>query len=335
MPKPFKRIRPKKYYKILKTESDGVDIDYSMTFRITDSCNFKCGYCFWNDGINYPYEAVTQTVANLYDFFVKEGFKSVLFYFHGGEPSLHPQVIEILKYMRAKEKEYGIKTYLEFQTNLSLKKQVYIDINDYVDFFDVTYHHLEVTKHNNYPTFKDNLETVSGYGNLRNLDIMLENVEENDIDHFYSNIKEILEYPCQYSEMIYGFCHYKYNAETKQRYLDFYKKHNKYEQQYEIDGKIYNTNDLFKEGLDCRGWICDVGQRNITINGDGNVFMCGIHMTNFTHRCSDDPPYTNIVTDPSWSGKMSILRKIPFKCRWDFCGGDFYIPRYKKDESEI
>lgn len=327
-----KRITPKEFYKILKTEADDIEIDYSVTFRITDSCNFKCGYCFWHNGINYSLEDIKTTISKLFEFFNKERFKNVLIYFHGGEPSIHPNLIEILTYIREVESNSNVSAFLEFQTNLSQRKEKYEEIKSYVDTFNVSYHHLEVMRNNNYETFIDNLKYLGSEGCLKNLDIMLENVSEDDLANFYNNIKEMLKVPCKYSEMIYGFCHYKFNEETKKKHLDFYKENNKYEQQYNIDGVTYNTNDLFKIGLDCRGWSCQVGRKNITINGDGNVFMCGIHMTNHTHRCSDDPPYTNIVTDSLSLSKLSILRKINFKCRWDFCGGDFYVPRKKSIE---
>lgn len=323
------KICPKDSYEIVQTEDNGVAVDYSVTFRVSDSCNFKCGYCFWHNGINYDYSQITQTLLGLFSFFKKENFKSVLLYFHGGEPSIHPNIIETLELIRELENTHPVKVYIEFQTNLSLPKITYSRIKDYVDSFSVSYHHLEVCRNDNYGTFIQNLEYISGLGYVKNLDIMLENVHDDGLEDFYSKIKYMLTLPCKYSEMIYGFCHYRFNEDTKKKHLDFYKENNKYEQKYLIDGVQYNTNDLFKIGLDCRGWTCNVGLKHITVNGDGNVFMCGIHMTNHTHRCSDDPPYTNLVSDSTALSKLSILRKINFKCRWDFCGGDFYVSRHK------
>jgi hypothetical protein len=94
-----------------------------------------------------------------------------------------------------------------------------------------------------------------------------------------------------------------------------------------IDDVIYTTNDLFKLGIDARGWKCAAGQESITINGDGNVFHCGIHMTNFIRDSQPETPYTNLVTDKLAVTKLSILYKTGTTCRWDYCGGDFYLSR--------
>ena len=129
--------------------------------------------------------------------------------------------------------------------------------------------------------------------------------------------------------MIYGFCHYKYPPEVEKRHMDFYKAHNKTEQQYEIDGQLYTTNDLFKYGVDARGWKCAAGVESITINGDGNVFNCGIHMTNYIRQSTDEQPFTNLVHDKLAITKMSILYRSGTICKWDYCGGDFYLSRTK------
>ena len=81
--------------------------------------------------------------------------------------------------------------------------------------------------------------------------------------------------------------------------------------------------------MDCRGWHCEAGTTSITVNGDGNVFNCGIHMTNFTNRCISEKPFTNLVTDKNAVKKLSILHKTGTKCRWNYCGGDFYLERNK------
>jgi hypothetical protein len=48
-------------------------------------------------------------------------------------------------------------------------------------------------------------------------------------------------------------------------------------------------------------------------------------MTNFTNRCSDTTPFTNIRTDKMAINKLIILSKIGMKCKWEYCGGDFYL----------
>jgi MoaA/NifB/PqqE/SkfB family radical SAM enzyme len=209
--------------------------------------------------------------------------------------------------------------------------------------FNASFHYLELKRLNKIKNFEHNWEVLKELGiPIHNMDIMMENVERGDrwyqgktvevipeefydkVVYFLSNEKII---NC---EMIYGFCHYVYPEDVAEKHMEFYKKHNKTEQRYEIDDKIYTTNDLFKLGVDARGWKCAAGKESITINGDGNVFNCGIHMTNYIRESAPELPYTNLVQDSLAITKMSILYKTGTICKWDYCGGDFYLSRETK-----
>ncbi len=315
------KIKPEKTYEIGKGfNSSKVSSDYSVTFRINNKCNLECDYCHWHNGGNYDIKDIKDTIDKLYEFFEVRQFNLVTFYFHGGEPSFHPNIIQVLEYLRTKE----IKTIIEFQTNLSLKS--YKEIYDLVDVFDISYHYLELRDKNLLEMFKKNIHDLPKY-KLNHLDIMLENVPHDELDFFYSEIKEYLELPFTNSEMIYGFCHYKYNDETQVKHMEFYNKYNKNEQIYYIDCKEYTTNDLFKDGLNCKGMNCNAGKETIVVNADGNVFICGIDMTNYTNRCEDTKPYTNLITDKMSVKKLTILSKTGYVCKWEYCGGDFYVPK--------
>ena len=340
------KIKPEYSYKVIKINDHlDYDVDYFVTFRITEACDLKCHYCHWHSGTHYKYEDIISSIDILFEFFKKEKFKSVLFYYHGGEATRHPKVVEVLKYIHQKGQEYGIKAYNEMQTNLTIKESKLREILENCDLFNISLHYKDLLRLNKLDQFDRNWELLKELGiEIHNFDIMMENVDEADhlynngkiismnADDFYDRIKRYLQYDkIVNSEMIYGFCHYAYPPEIEKRHMEFYKEHNKTEQQYEIDGKLYTTNDLFKEGVDSRGWLCAAGQESITINGDGNVFHCGIHMTNFIRDCDiPDPPYCNLITDKMAMAKMSILYKTGTICRWDYCGGDFYLSRKPK-----
>jgi MoaA/NifB/PqqE/SkfB family radical SAM enzyme len=229
------------------------------------------------------------------------------------------------------------------QTNLTLPEDKLREILPYCDSFNVSFHYLDLKVRNKLKNFIRNWEVLKELGiKLHTFDIMMENVErghkfhnnqivEIDPDEFYSMTLDFLKYDkIINSEMIYGFCHYAYSEEVAQKHMEFYRKYNKTEQRYDIDGEIYTTNDLFKLGVDARGWQCAAGTESITINGDGNVFHCGIHMTNYIRESSPDLPYTNLIQDTSALTKLSILYKTGTKCKWDYCGGDFYLSRKPK-----
>lgn len=336
-------IKPQRSYNVLKiNDQEGRSIDYSVTFRITEACDLKCNYCHWHSGKHYSYEDIIASIDTLFVFFKKQKFKSVVFYYHGGEPTRHPKCIDILKYIHQKGKENGIRAYNEMQTNLTIGEKKLKDMLPYCDMFNVSFHYLELKRLNKIKNFDSNWELLKSLQiPIHNMDIMMENVEkgnrwyQNKIievipEEFYEKVKHYLTYDkIINSEMIYGFCHYVYPEDVAEKHMDFYRKYNKTEQKYEIDDKIYTTNDLFKLGVDARGWKCAAGQESITINGDGNVFNCGIHMTNYIRESAPEVPYTNLVHDEIAVTKMSILYKTGTICRWDYCGGDFYLSRRK------
>jgi MoaA/NifB/PqqE/SkfB family radical SAM enzyme len=330
-------IKPQKTYKIVKVnDHGGYDPEYSVTFRITEACDLQCNYCHWHAGRHYKYEDIITSIDKLFEFFQKQKFRSVMFYYHGGEATRHPKALDILRYVKQKSKDTGIIAYNEMQTNLTFKTELLDELLPLCDQFNVSLHYLELRdRDNKLEAFTRNFDKLKELGvPIHNFDVMLENVPDEYLEEFYTYIKNCLSYDkIINSEMIYGFCHYAYNEETAARHLEFYKNYNKTEQQYCIDGVMYNTNDLFKKGIDNRGWHCAAGTQSITINGDGNVYHCGIHMTNYLRECIDETPYTNLVTEAMAITKMSVLYKSGTRCRWDYCGGDFYLSRKPFNQS--
>ena len=339
------QIVPKHHYKVLQTNDEqGRQLDYSVTFRITEACDLKCNYCHWHSGKHYEFADIVTSIDKLFEFFQKQQFESVNFYYHGGEATRHPRVLDVLKYIKQKGEETGIAAYNEMQTNLTIQEEKLRAMLPYCDQFNVSFHYLELLVRNKLKDFDRNWNILKESGTrLHNFDVMLENVEKDhkyyagreiaiESDDFYSRIKKYLEYDnIENSEMIYGFCHYMYPEDIAMKHMEFYKAHNKTEQLYQIDDVLYTTNDLFKKGIDARGWHCAAGTESITINGDGNVFHCGIHMTNFIRDCTPEVPYTNLVHDALSVTKLGILYKTGTICRWDYCGGDFYLSRKKRD----
>lgn len=327
-------IKPKKSYRIVEVNKGIADLkyNYTVTFRITEVCDLKCSYCHWHSGKSYKLKDIKNTLDKLFMFFITKGFKGVLFYYHGGEPTRHRDIIEILKYIKQKGKDTRINIYNEMQTNLTLKPTLLQEILPYCDLFNISFHYLELSKvGKKLEVFDNNFDwLVANNITIHNFDIMLENVPSDSLQDFYMYIKKYLSYKHLInSEMIYGFCHYKYNKETAEQHLAFYNEYNKTEQKYLIDNIEYNTNELFIKGLNCVGWYCTAGTDSLTVNGDGNVFSCGIHMTNYSRDCITETPYTNLITDNIALTKLKILYKIGTICRWNYCGGDFYLKRTK------
>lgn len=324
------KIKMKDYYEIIDVGNTKQDYDYHVTFRLGDKCNLSCEYCRWYDGINY--DKPIESANAIFEFFKDQNFKNVLFYFHGGEAGIHPKVIETLQELRKLEKETGIKTDIEFQTNLSYTLTRLQRIYPLIDRISISYHFIELWNKRLHKQFVDNMNwLIKDNKVIDRFDVMLDNVPEDLLMFFYQNIIDWLEYPNIIdSEMIHSFCHYEKNPSTKEKHIDFYNKYNRTEQLYNVDGKIYNTNELFGEGLNCKGQLCDAGSKYMVLNADGNVFSCGIEMTYFRMGCMEGvKPITNVVTDKNYKMILNIRHKTKIKCKYDYCGGDFYIPKYK------
>lgn len=326
-------VRPTQHYTIINTNNDGgMPADCFITFRITEACDLHCSYCHWREGAHYKRDDIMASIDRLFEFASKSNLKSLCFYYHGGEPTRHPNIIEVLKHVKHKSAETGIIAYNELQTNFTIPTVTLVKMLEYVDMIDVSLHFLEIrNKPRKYENFVNNWQhLVENNIPVHNFDVMLEYIPEDELEAFYALVEQFLEYDnIDNSEMVYRFGYnYAYNKETEIQHKAFFLKHNKTNQTYDIDGTLYTTNDLFRVGLDCTGWWCEAGIRSLTVNGDGNTFNCGIHMTNHV-RGHPDTPFTNLVTDPLAATKLSILYRTGTKCRWDYCGGDFYLRRHK------
>ena len=133
-------IKPNISYEIIQSNKPDLDYDYYVTFRTTNACDLKCNYCHWHSGKHYEFDSIIKCVDSLLTFFVKQKFKKVLFYYHGGEPTRHNKIVDILKYVKTKGDELGIEIYNELQTNLTIKKDKLLQILEYVDLLDISFH---------------------------------------------------------------------------------------------------------------------------------------------------------------------------------------------------
>ena len=140
--------------------------------------------------------------------------------------------------------------------------------------------------------------------------------------------------------MVYAYIDFeedsnRYNNSIKQQefklYSKLYKKYNKNEQQYQIDGTVYGTNELFLKKLNCKGMSCIAGVKHLVVNGDGNLFVCNTNMTNWLNDRNGEV-FTNLVKDQAAVAKLRLLQKIGFTtCRWEECSSDFYFSKgFKK-----
>lgn len=69
--------------------------------EITQSCNFDCPVCFASSGTSQKHQHLDiETVQNMVNTLIRSEGKVELIQISGGEPTIHPQILEILEYTR-------------------------------------------------------------------------------------------------------------------------------------------------------------------------------------------------------------------------------------------
>lgn len=79
-------------------------IDYQILWDLSRKCNFDCSYC-WpsvhnNTDKHYDYEVIKQTMDRAIDNWA--GGEQIRWNFGGGEPTLHPNFLDIIKHLKSK-----------------------------------------------------------------------------------------------------------------------------------------------------------------------------------------------------------------------------------------
>ncbi len=116
-------------------------IEYAR-ISLLSNCNLQCKYCFNEDYVST--KLATADVYKILDGLAKLKFKKVRF--TGGEPLLHPDIIDILSYAKDKFEDIGITTngtmlhkYLDKLKALNLKRiNISIDSLSEAEFYNLT-----------------------------------------------------------------------------------------------------------------------------------------------------------------------------------------------------
>lgn len=107
-------------------------IDYSkileVTLVLTQKCNLNCWYCYWHDEPDVR-ETVDHDFEKVIEFIKVHWRDKLYFQFYGGEPTIHPKLIE---YTDRLHEEFDPKIYMH--TNLMRSVNYFKQFNKYPDF---------------------------------------------------------------------------------------------------------------------------------------------------------------------------------------------------------
>ena len=270
-------------------------------------------------------------VDQLIIFSHNNNIKKLLIYLHGGEPTQLLCLEELIDYIKVTAVTNNIVVFFELQTNLIVDNKRLGNLISKIDMLNVSPHFSELkNKKSLLKIFDINFKYIIDNNIfIHNFDVMLEQLNDDEIIIFKKWIIPYIEYKnIMNCEMIYSYWRISANNELHDKYIDFYNKYNKTYQKYEVDGKyVYDTNQLFKQGLNCVGMKCQAGIKSFLLLGNGNIYHCGRPMTDHLKKQTSEKEYTNILFDKYAQIKLKILKSNGTICKSDECGGEYYLEK--------
>lgn len=152
---------------------------FFITWSLHNLCNFRCEYCppNLNNGTtkNISFDKVKDFYENLQN---KIDDKKFIFAFSGGEPTLHPEFIDIVKYLS----EQGCE--ITMTSNASRPLSWWEKVEPYIDHLVISYHPGWTKKEK----LKTNIEFLTKTTWV-NLDLMMNPTHWDDILSFGESLK--------------------------------------------------------------------------------------------------------------------------------------------------
>jgi MoaA/NifB/PqqE/SkfB family radical SAM enzyme len=125
---------------------------FQITWESTLKCNLDCSYCSPNDHNNKIPHPTLEDCLKTVDFFLEytdvymqyknPEQRNVGFNVFGGESFFHPNIIEILIYIKEQHKKYQDKWTMTVQTvtNAVVKEKIWQKALPLIDYYTVSYH---------------------------------------------------------------------------------------------------------------------------------------------------------------------------------------------------
>lgn len=251
-------------------------LQYSL--RITELCNRDCKYCHYHSGINYKIDDIMKVL----DLLLEHSKNDIpLFYFHGGEPTLHQNILDILKYLKDKR----LDCIIEFQTNFDNPDKV-LELLPFIDRLNLSFHFPD-----------ENVEMKLKYlkdikGKLNTVDL----IYIPGYDKQFKKLRILFNALNIKNEITYSFFH----AENYQNNIK--------ELGIKLTEDEIIKNKYFRGEVLVSNLLCDTSNYCI-INGDGEIFKCSYALT-------VNKSYGNILRDKNVLINTMKKELCPFK----YCG---------------
>ena len=281
-----------------------------VEWNLGKRCNYDCSYCPPVIHDNSSPHTDIQILKNAVDELSK--IKNIRISFTGGEPCVHPKILELLEYAKPKV------SWLNVTTNGTRTAEFYIDI------LDRLINHIVFSIHFEYD-YQKVIETVLNVAQQTQNKNILAHVmmlpgRLNDVSDACRRLKEAgIKYalrPVRWTETHDIFEDMeRYSAEEKEFLVA--QNHNPPHNTLVDEKDSCNTNDLLIEKTNqFKGWKCNAGLESLMINWDGEV-----------HRatCRVGGPIGNI-----YNGTFTKpTEAIDCTREWCTCAADINITKVK------
>jgi MoaA/NifB/PqqE/SkfB family radical SAM enzyme len=238
-----------------------------VVFELTTSCNLKCKHCFYqnNNEFSSKHFIEKREAFILINKFKKNGINKLVL--TGGEPTIHPDFIEIARFAKNNIKKVTLCTNGVIKDKNLKDKIIELDFDTYTVSIDSHLEHV----HDNFRGKKSSFTSVISFTKLlkknnKNLSIHI-SLHKNNIKHIAQTINFCKQFNC---EIVVGSIYYDkldINDKIKKEYQEKIKK---------FKDKYINDKDIILVGFNeyCKADKCLDQKQVYTINSYGQLVSC-------------------------------------------------------------
>ena len=252
----------------------------TFIFNVINYCNFNCEYCCENCNIitnNYlllDFQKIFFFIKKI----IKQTNKKIIISIYGGEPTLHPGLLEFCEKIYLLYPNITIEVFSNFSANILL----YEKLLSYNVQLILTYHYYSALKIN--LNFIDKLKLIN-FKFLKNISIYIM-LEQQYIDILFNTYNVIFNYfkslnKLRKSQIMIKIIrstdifNSKYSIQNKLKFNQFIDKlDSKYFLEFIYNNNIISHKNLEKINCLFKYWICSAGVTSYYINVYGNIYAC-------------------------------------------------------------
>lgn len=176
---------------------------FQIVWNITKACNFKCIHCYENAGKKDPHELTSEEIHKGIDKLADFGVTSIAF--SGGEPSIHPNILEFIQHATDRGMYVSMATN-GFKTGNMKRAKEFVDAG--LQFVQISLDGINPKTHNEFRRIPHSWErAVESIKNFTELGVFTEvstTVTQNNIDEISEMIDFMRELNIDWY-MLYNF----------------------------------------------------------------------------------------------------------------------------------